>query len=251
MQTGEPAQPVQFSLMTARMSGFFLRGVVVPEDLGSILIRSTGSAVAMRRLWHSPKRRFNSVLSVESEEFSCPPWLGFAYFAQEEAYCLAGCGRNGNNRWGAYKADKSFLCNRARKIRTFFCKTKPNQQYCDIGSEPGNRANRERAPRLVSAEKKVMRFRNAFAYCQLEIPSCAAVALDGAGQGSVVFSRRGSARPRSRYSVHRPRRAIVIRREGTRDPAGDRSRGLSAIRFIRRCWSGWESGSSRTSTWRR
>src|SRR3984957_6712762 len=34
-QAGEPAQPVQHSVMTASSLGFFLRGVVRPLDLGS------------------------------------------------------------------------------------------------------------------------------------------------------------------------------------------------------------------------
>src|SRR5260370_4145985 len=33
---GEPAQPVQHSVMTANSLGFFLRGVVMPSDLGSL-----------------------------------------------------------------------------------------------------------------------------------------------------------------------------------------------------------------------
>src|ERR1041384_7554108 len=42
-QAGDPAQPVQHSVMTARSLGRFLRGVVMPSDLGSILT----TAVAM------------------------------------------------------------------------------------------------------------------------------------------------------------------------------------------------------------
>src|SRR5579859_5151736 len=34
-QAGEPAQPVQHSVMTASSLGFFLRGVSMPSDLGS------------------------------------------------------------------------------------------------------------------------------------------------------------------------------------------------------------------------
>src|SRR5258707_9310724 len=34
-QAGDPAQPVQHSVMTANSFGFFLRGVVSPVDLGS------------------------------------------------------------------------------------------------------------------------------------------------------------------------------------------------------------------------
>src|SRR5260370_6716474 len=33
---GEPAQPVQHSVMIASSLGFFLRGVVMPSDLGSL-----------------------------------------------------------------------------------------------------------------------------------------------------------------------------------------------------------------------
>src|SRR4029077_10944955 len=39
-QAGEPAQPVQHSVMTASSFGFFLRGVVRPLDLGSDFISS-------------------------------------------------------------------------------------------------------------------------------------------------------------------------------------------------------------------
>src|SRR5499433_3467820 len=34
-QAGEPAQPVQHSVITANSFGFFLRGVSIPLDLGS------------------------------------------------------------------------------------------------------------------------------------------------------------------------------------------------------------------------
>src|SRR5580658_5733173 len=37
---GEPAQPVQHSVMTASSFGFFLRGVVKPLDFGSHFISS-------------------------------------------------------------------------------------------------------------------------------------------------------------------------------------------------------------------
>src|ERR1700723_4494947 len=39
-QAGEPAQPVQHSVITANSFGFFLRGVVRPFDLGSAFISS-------------------------------------------------------------------------------------------------------------------------------------------------------------------------------------------------------------------
>src|SRR3989441_11446696 len=39
-QAGEPAQPVQHSVMTASSFGFFLRGVLIPLDLGSCLSSS-------------------------------------------------------------------------------------------------------------------------------------------------------------------------------------------------------------------
>src|SRR5271170_3991638 len=39
-QAGEPAQPVQHSVMTANSFGFFLRGVSIPLDLGSNLSSS-------------------------------------------------------------------------------------------------------------------------------------------------------------------------------------------------------------------
>ena len=37
-QAGEPAQPVQHSVMTASSFGFFFRGVAIPSDFGSLLI---------------------------------------------------------------------------------------------------------------------------------------------------------------------------------------------------------------------
>jgi hypothetical protein len=39
-QAGEPAQPVQHSVITANSLGFFLRGVSIPSDLGSDLTTS-------------------------------------------------------------------------------------------------------------------------------------------------------------------------------------------------------------------
>src|SRR5438270_297749 len=39
---GEPAQPVQHSVMTASSLGRFLRGVAIPSDLGSILRTAVG-----------------------------------------------------------------------------------------------------------------------------------------------------------------------------------------------------------------
>jgi hypothetical protein len=39
-QAGEPAHPVQHSVMTASSFGFFLRGVVRPLDFGSHFISS-------------------------------------------------------------------------------------------------------------------------------------------------------------------------------------------------------------------
>src|ERR1051326_4619407 len=42
-QAGDPAHPVQHSVMTASSLGRFLRGVVIPSDFGSILT----TAVAM------------------------------------------------------------------------------------------------------------------------------------------------------------------------------------------------------------
>ena len=39
-QAGDPAQPVQHSVMTANSFGFFLRGVSIPLDLGSNLSSS-------------------------------------------------------------------------------------------------------------------------------------------------------------------------------------------------------------------
>src|SRR5260370_35548909 len=48
-QAGDPAQPVQHSVMTASSLGFFLRGVVIPSDLGSLLI----AVAVMFELWHT------------------------------------------------------------------------------------------------------------------------------------------------------------------------------------------------------
>src|SRR6266850_5712806 len=45
-QAGEPAQPVQHSVMTASSLGRFLRGVAIPSDFGSILTM----AVSMPRI---------------------------------------------------------------------------------------------------------------------------------------------------------------------------------------------------------
>src|SRR5262249_5239742 len=45
-QAGEPAQPVQHSVMTAISLGRFFRGVAIPSDFGSILT----AAVDMPRL---------------------------------------------------------------------------------------------------------------------------------------------------------------------------------------------------------
>jgi hypothetical protein len=39
-QAGEPAHPVQHSVITANSFGFFLRGVAIPLDLGSDFISS-------------------------------------------------------------------------------------------------------------------------------------------------------------------------------------------------------------------
>src|SRR5881409_1871167 len=36
-QAGDPAHPVQHSVMTASSFGFFFRGVAIPSDFGSIL----------------------------------------------------------------------------------------------------------------------------------------------------------------------------------------------------------------------
>src|SRR5262250_955379 len=44
-QAGDPAQPVQHSVITASSFGFFLRGVVIPLDLGSCF-SSTGTMPA-------------------------------------------------------------------------------------------------------------------------------------------------------------------------------------------------------------
>src|SRR2546430_2319047 len=45
-QAGDPAQPVQHSVMTASSLGRFLRGVAIPSDFGSILT----TAVDMPRI---------------------------------------------------------------------------------------------------------------------------------------------------------------------------------------------------------
>src|SRR2546421_12052049 len=47
-QAGDPAQPVQHSVMIASSLGRFFRGVAIPSDLGSILT----TAVAMPRIIH-------------------------------------------------------------------------------------------------------------------------------------------------------------------------------------------------------
>ncbi len=60
-QAGEPAQPVQHSVMTANSFGFFFRGVNSPLDLGSNLNSSgtipagfrESASTAMARLYRS------------------------------------------------------------------------------------------------------------------------------------------------------------------------------------------------------
>ena len=47
-QAGEPAHPVQHSVMTASSFGRFFRGVAIPSDFGSILT----TAVAMAWIIH-------------------------------------------------------------------------------------------------------------------------------------------------------------------------------------------------------
>src|SRR3972149_7477587 len=56
-QTGEPAHPVQFSLMTARILGFFFRGVEIPSDFGSLFTPMGCSAVAIVTLSHHRKEK--------------------------------------------------------------------------------------------------------------------------------------------------------------------------------------------------
>src|SRR5262245_57349857 len=43
-QAGEPAQPVQHSVMTASSLGLFFRGVLIPSDFGSSFWTATGIA---------------------------------------------------------------------------------------------------------------------------------------------------------------------------------------------------------------
>jgi hypothetical protein len=45
---GEPAQPVQHSVITASSLGRFLRGVRIPSDFGSIFT----TAVDMEKVYH-------------------------------------------------------------------------------------------------------------------------------------------------------------------------------------------------------
>src|SRR5580698_8777113 len=47
-QAGEPAQPVQHSVITASSLGRFLRGVRIPSDFGSIFT----TAVDMQKVYH-------------------------------------------------------------------------------------------------------------------------------------------------------------------------------------------------------
>ena len=46
-QAGEPAHPVQHSVITANSFGFFLRGVVSPLDFGSAFISSGTMPIAL------------------------------------------------------------------------------------------------------------------------------------------------------------------------------------------------------------
>src|SRR5262252_7546859 len=50
-QAGDPAQPVQHSVITASSLGRFLRGVAMPSDLGSILT----TAVAIKVNYTPPR----------------------------------------------------------------------------------------------------------------------------------------------------------------------------------------------------
>src|SRR5213083_2504618 len=53
-QAGEPAHPVQHSVMTASSLGRFFRGVAIPSDLGSILTTDrTMSRIIQRRRRHA------------------------------------------------------------------------------------------------------------------------------------------------------------------------------------------------------
>src|SRR5438270_3163037 len=57
---GEPAQPVQHSVMTASSFGRFLRGVAIPSDLGSIFT----TAVGMSGLYDTCRGRTQGELIV-------------------------------------------------------------------------------------------------------------------------------------------------------------------------------------------
>src|SRR6266404_9653280 len=51
-QAGDPAQPVQHSVMIASSLGFFFRGVVIPSDFGSLLT----TVAVMLELCHIERR---------------------------------------------------------------------------------------------------------------------------------------------------------------------------------------------------
>src|SRR6476660_9054847 len=51
-QAGDPAQPVQHSVMTASSFGFFFRGVMIPSDFGSLLT----TVAVMIELCHRGRR---------------------------------------------------------------------------------------------------------------------------------------------------------------------------------------------------
>src|ERR1700683_5770884 len=75
-QAGEPAHPVQHSVMTANSFGFFFRGVLRPLDLGSAFISSGTMPTAltapgtggMRRLYRDsrPGRKDFSPARIEA-----------------------------------------------------------------------------------------------------------------------------------------------------------------------------------------
>src|SRR5712692_6901390 len=59
-QAGDPAQPVQHSVMIASSLGRFLRGVAMPSDFGSIFTTSA----SMCGLWHTPTAACHLITEV-------------------------------------------------------------------------------------------------------------------------------------------------------------------------------------------
>src|SRR5882724_9638451 len=72
-QAGEPAQPVQHSVITASSLGFFLRGVVRPVDLGSNLSSSGTIPAALVTVVSGAMSERDYTVNVSSQQVSFQP----------------------------------------------------------------------------------------------------------------------------------------------------------------------------------